>query len=63
LNRNGSDYLLHPGPAGCERAIHVTNQRMIFTRRPDVNSRMVGVYMLFYAVGSDGGVDFLDGNT
>jgi predicted MFS family arabinose efflux permease len=34
------------------QAIHVTNQSMIFTRRPDAHSRMVGVYMLFYAVGS-----------
>ena len=34
------------------QAIHVTNQSMIFTRRPDAHSRMVGVYMLFYALGS-----------
>lgn len=34
------------------QAIHVTNQSMIFTRRPDAHSRMVGVYMLFYATGS-----------
>jgi cyanate permease len=34
------------------QAIHVTNQSMIFTRRPDAHSRMVGVYMLFYAAGS-----------
>jgi predicted MFS family arabinose efflux permease len=34
------------------QAIHVTNQSMIFTRRSDAHSRMVGVYMLFYATGS-----------
>lgn len=34
------------------QAIHVTNQSMIFSVRPDAHSRMVGGYMLFYAVGS-----------
>ena len=34
------------------QAIHVTNQSMIFNSRPDSHSRVVGCYMLFYAVGS-----------
>jgi predicted MFS family arabinose efflux permease len=34
------------------QAIHVTNQSLIFRRRPDAHGRMVGAYMLFYAVGS-----------
>ena len=34
------------------QAIHVTNQSMIFSASPDSHSRVVGCYMLFYAVGS-----------
>ena len=34
------------------QAIHVTNQSMIFNARPDSHSRIVGCYMLFYAIGS-----------
>ncbi|KRB64171.1 MFS transporter [Noviherbaspirillum sp. Root189] len=34
------------------QAIHVTNQSMIFRSHLDGHSRVVGVYMLFYAVGS-----------
>lgn len=34
------------------QALHVTNQSMIFRIRPEARSRLVGVYMLFYAVGS-----------
>ena len=34
------------------QAIHVTNQSMIFSARPGSHSRVVGCYMLFYAVGS-----------
>lgn len=34
------------------QAIHVTNQSMIFRARPDAHSRVIGCYMLFYAVGS-----------
>jgi predicted MFS family arabinose efflux permease len=34
------------------QAIHVTNQSMIFSTRPEAHSRLVGCYMLFYAVGS-----------
>lgn len=34
------------------QALHVTNQSMIFRTRPDAHSRLVGLYMLFYAVGS-----------
>ncbi|HBI68261.1 MAG TPA: MFS transporter, partial [Massilia sp.] len=37
------------------RAIHVTNQGMIFRSHPDQHSRMVAAYMLFYAVGSGAG--------
>ncbi|EWG74387.1 MULTISPECIES: MFS transporter [unclassified Enterobacter] len=34
------------------QALHVTNQSMIFRTRPEVHSRLVGLYMLFYAAGS-----------
>jgi len=34
------------------QAIHVTNQGMIFSTQPHAHSRLVGCYMLFYAVGS-----------
>ena len=34
------------------QALHVTNQIMIFRTRPEAHSRLVGLYMLFYAVGS-----------
>lgn len=34
------------------QALHVTNQSMIFRTRPESHSRLVGLYMLFYAVGS-----------
>jgi predicted MFS family arabinose efflux permease len=34
------------------QALHVTNQSLIFRTRPDAHSRLVGLYMMFYAVGS-----------
>ena len=34
------------------QALHVTNQSMIFRTRPEAHSRLVGLYMLYYAVGS-----------
>ena len=34
------------------QALHVTNQSLIFRARPEAHSRLVGLYMLFYAVGS-----------
>jgi predicted MFS family arabinose efflux permease len=34
------------------QAIHVTNQSLIFARRPDARSRLVGGYMIFYSLGS-----------
>lgn len=34
------------------QALHVTNQSLIFRTRPEAHSRLVGLYMLFYAVGS-----------
>ena len=34
------------------QALHVTNQSMIFRTQPEARSRLVGLYMLFYAVGS-----------
>jgi predicted MFS family arabinose efflux permease len=34
------------------QTVHVTNQSIIFTARPDAQSRMVGAYMCFYSVGS-----------
>ena len=33
------------------QALHVTNQSMIFRTRPEAHSRLVGLYMLFYALG------------
>ena len=37
------------------QALHVTNQGMIFSVRPEAHSRLVGCYMLFYSVGSGAG--------
>lgn len=37
------------------QAIHVTNQSMIFRSSPETHSRLVAVYMMFYAVGSGAG--------
>lgn len=37
------------------QALHVTNQSLIFRTRPEAHSRLVGLYMLFYAVGSGAG--------
>ncbi|UYG03007.1 MFS transporter [Halomonas sp. LR3S48] len=34
------------------QALHVTNQSMILRTRPEAHSRLIGLYMLFYAVGS-----------
>ncbi|MDU4793289.1 MAG: MFS transporter [Klebsiella michiganensis] len=34
------------------QALHVTNQSMIFRTRPEAHSRLVGLYMLFYTLGS-----------
>jgi len=34
------------------QALHVTNQSIIFRTRPQAHSRLVGLYMLFYAIGS-----------
>lgn len=34
------------------QALHVTNQSMIFRTHPEAHSRLVGLYMLFYAIGS-----------
>jgi predicted MFS family arabinose efflux permease len=34
------------------QAVHVTNQSLIFARRPDARSRLVGGYMVFYSLGS-----------
>lgn len=34
------------------QALHVTNQSLIFRTRPDAHGRLVGLYMLFYALGS-----------
>jgi predicted MFS family arabinose efflux permease len=33
------------------QAVHVINQSMIFRTRPEMHSRLVGCYMLFYAAG------------
>ncbi|WDZ96276.1 MFS transporter [Herbaspirillum sp. WKF16] len=35
--------------------IHVTNQSLILRTRPEAHSRMIGCYMMFYAVGSGAG--------
>jgi len=37
------------------QAIHVTNQSLILRAAPEAHSRLVGAYMLFYAVGSGAG--------
>ncbi|HEY0332336.1 MAG TPA: MFS transporter [Stenotrophomonas sp.] len=34
------------------QALHVTNQSMILRTQPEAHGRLVGLYMLFYAVGS-----------
>lgn len=34
------------------QAVHVTNQSLIFSARPDAQSSLVGAYMCFYSVGS-----------
>jgi predicted MFS family arabinose efflux permease len=34
------------------QAVHVTNQSVIFTARPEARSRLVGGYMVFYSAGS-----------
>lgn len=34
------------------QAVHVTNQSLIFTIRPEARSRLVGAYMVFYSAGS-----------
>jgi predicted MFS family arabinose efflux permease len=34
------------------QAVHVTNQSLIFSRRPDARSRLVGGYRIFYSHGS-----------
>lgn len=34
------------------QALHVTSQSLIFRTRPEAHSRLVGLYMLFYSVGS-----------
>jgi predicted MFS family arabinose efflux permease len=40
------------------QAIHVINQTMIFSTRPEAHGRLVGCYMLFYSVGSGLGAVF-----
>lgn len=37
------------------QALHVTNQAMILRRPPEMHGRLIGCYMLFYAVGSGAG--------
>lgn len=34
------------------QAVHVTNQSMIFTVRPEAGSRLTAAYMVFYSIGS-----------
>ncbi|WP_458122482.1 MFS transporter [Paenibacillus sp. Z6-24] len=34
------------------QAVHVTNQTMILTARPEAGSRLTGAYMIFYSIGS-----------
>ena len=34
------------------QAVHVTNQSMVFAKRADASSRLVGGYMIFYSIGS-----------
>lgn len=40
--------------AGCQ-ALHVTNQALILQRPAEAHGRLIGCYMLFYAVGSGAG--------
>lgn len=37
------------------QALHVSNQSLILREQPQAHSRLVGLYMLFYAVGSGAG--------
>lgn len=37
------------------QAVHVTNQSLIFAARPDMHSRLVSAYMVFYSIGSAAG--------
>lgn len=37
------------------QAVHVTNQSLIVTRYPEAGSRLIGGYMVFYALGSAAG--------
>ncbi|MBE3014852.1 MFS transporter [Microbispora sp. NEAU-D428] len=37
------------------QAVHVTSQSMIYARRPDAGSRVIGGYMIFYSAGSAAG--------
>lgn len=34
------------------QAVHVTNQSVIFSLRPEAHSRLVAIYMIFYSLGS-----------
>ncbi|MDF9886217.1 putative MFS family arabinose efflux permease [Bacillus sp. LEw-kw-24] len=34
------------------QAVHVTNQSMLFTVRPEARSRITASYMIFYSIGS-----------
>ncbi|CAJ48806.1 putative membrane protein (partial), partial [Bordetella avium 197N] len=34
------------------QVLHVTNQSLIFRTRPEAHRRLVGLYVLFYAIGS-----------
>jgi len=34
------------------QAVHVTNQSLIVAARPEASSRLIGVYMVFYSIGS-----------
>ncbi|MCD7109555.1 MFS transporter [Rhizobium sp. DKSPLA3] len=36
----------------CVQAVHVTNQSVLLARHPQASSRIVGGYMVFYAIGS-----------
>ena len=40
------------------QAIHVTNQSIIFTVRPEARSRLTAAYMIFYSIGSASGAIF-----
>lgn len=37
------------------QAVHVTNQSMLFAKRPEASSRLLGGYMIFYSIGSGTG--------